>query len=888
MSTLTYNLSSFTRTNTDMAAGTTFNCYASGSAVSNAYITSASLYLSSIRTYVAGCYLDFTLGSGSGSTSSFSNNSSTHSETVSVNNASAALLSAGSQTMYFTVRRSSGGSGNALNIRDGLSGTLTLNYEIYPSACGAPSSASVNTTVSEGNVTLSWSGAASGTNNAISSYEIQYSESSDNTSWGSWVALTTVSTTATSGSVSVAPPSTRGYYRRFQVRTRGSAGASYYSGWRVSSNSVRRATLPTAPTACTVSATLSEANVTLSWSGAASGAGHTISSYEVQYSESSDNSSWGSWVTLTTVTTTATSGSASVAPPSTRGYYRHFQVRAIPSTGASYASAWRVSSNSVRRNTLPTAPTTLSASPTVYWNQDITLSWSGAAAGTSAIARYDIQHCTSTDGSSWGAWAALTTVTSSATSGSRVITPSQTQGTYTKYRISATDTLGVASAFRESNSVRAAITACGAPTACSLSATLAEGNATLSWSGATAGSGNAIAAYEIQYSDSTDNASWGAWTALSVVNSTSSSGNLTVSPPDARGSYRRFQVRTRGSAGASYYSAWRVSASVRKNVLPTPPTVFTALPEIYEVNNITLTWSGAIAGTSAITQTVIQVSVSANGGAWSAYELLATINGTGTSGSRAATPSDVAGVLTRYRICIVDSLGGVSAYTISNTVRKLSPPLPPIITAPQPGSITYNTRPRFLLRCGESYTAAQAVCVRTASEVWEDSYNNPSKFSPSGYLQENSTTIYRHAETTVGNKTVAFRAFAQNIGVPGADVSRSLTVAASPFEAIAADETKVKAAHILSLRTVANAARTYYGMAAIVWSEEITAGRTPIRNWPFHVVELRNAIEQVIAMISTFAPGSSLSVPMPDWLPLTPGRPQAAVMLELQDILLQL
>ncbi|MGR5911108.1 hypothetical protein ACT7C4_26885 [Bacillus pacificus] len=93
-------------------------------------------------------------------------------------------------------------------------------------------------------MTLSWSGASGGINNTISSYEIQYSDSADNITWGAWTALTTVTTTASSGSVSVAPPSTRGNYRRFRVRTRGTAGASYYSSWKVSTNSVRRNTVP--------------------------------------------------------------------------------------------------------------------------------------------------------------------------------------------------------------------------------------------------------------------------------------------------------------------------------------------------------------------------------------------------------------------------------------------------------------------------------------------------------------------------------------------------------------------------------------------------------------------------------------------------------------------
>ena len=779
MPTMTYSLSGFSKTNTDMASGATFTVYASGSPVSNAYVTSGSLYLSAVRTYSGSCYLSLSLGGATASTSNFSNNSATHSENLSLSSISSALLTAGSGTVTFTVNRSVSGSGNLLNLRAEISGTITLNYEYNYTACGAPTACSVNTTVSEGNVTLSWSGASSGTLNTISSYEIQYSDSSNGSTWGAWTALSTVTTTATSGSLSVEPPSTRGDYRRFQVRTRGSAGASYYSGWKVSTNSVRR-------------------------------------------------------------------------------------------------------------NTLPTAPTTFTASPTPYWNQDITLAWSGAAAGTSAIASYTIQHCTSTDGSTWGAWAALATVTSTATSGSKTVTPSQTQGTYTKYRISVTDALSCTSAYKESGSILCSITACGAPTACSVSAAVAEGNVTLSWSGAASGVGNAISSYEIQYSDSTDNAAWGAWTALTTVNSTATSGSLAVSPPGTRGSYRRFQVRTRGAAGASYYSAWKVSGSVRKNTLPSPPTSFTALPEVYETNSVTLAWSGAVAGTSALSQTVIQVSTSVNGGAWSAYETLTTINGANTSGTSTAAPSNTAGVLTRYRICVVDTLGGMSSYTVSNVVRKLSPPSPPTVVAPQQGQTTYNTRPRFLIRTGDASTKPQAVCVRTAADIWEDSANNASRFSPSGYLAENVNTIYRHPETIPGNISVSFRAFAQNIGVPGTEVSRSFTIAESPLEEITANETTVQAAHIQTLRAAVNNVRRYYGLALVVWAEDVLAGRTPVRNWTFHVLELRKAIEQVIELINGHAPSSTLRVPMPEWLPLASSRPKATVMRQLRDIVLEL
>lgn len=67
-------------------------------------------------------------------------------------------------------------------------------------------------------------------------------------------------------------------------------------------------------------------------------------------------------------------------------------------------------------------------------------------------------------------------------------------------------------------------TACGAPTLCTVSPTLAEGDVTLSWSGASGGINNTISSYEIQYSDSVDNVTWGAWTALTTLTTTATSG----------------------------------------------------------------------------------------------------------------------------------------------------------------------------------------------------------------------------------------------------------------------------------------------------------------------------------------------------------------------------
>lgn len=253
----------------------------------------------------------------------------------------------GTYSLYFYKTKNSGGTQSNVYF-SGI--TITVEYDIPYTACGAPTSCSVSSTLATGDVTLSWSGASAGTQNGITGYEIQRCESSDGSSWGSWAALTTVSTSATSGSTSVAPPSTAGNYYKYRVRTLGAAGSSYYSGWKESTNTLRRNwTACGAPTACSVSEIISNSNATLSWAGSTDGYGNTITGYEVQRCESSDGASWGSWSALETTTGT----SLSVAPSSTYGNYYKYRVRAQGSAGSSYYSGWKESTNSLRRDHAP-------------------------------------------------------------------------------------------------------------------------------------------------------------------------------------------------------------------------------------------------------------------------------------------------------------------------------------------------------------------------------------------------------------------------------------------------------------------------------------------------------------------------------------------------------
>ena len=645
-----------------------------------------------------------------------------------------------------------------------------------------------------------------------------------------------------------------------------------------------------APTSCSVSPVLAEGDVTLSWSGSSGGINNTISSYEIQYSDSSDNFTWGAWTALTTVTTTATSGSISTSPPSTRGNYRRYQVRTRGAAGASYYSGWKVSTNSVRRNTAPKAPTTAVASPAAYSDETITLTWSGASGGTSPVKGYQIARRTSTDNITWSTWNVLTTLILSASSGSYNPNVSRVPGTYTQFGIWTIDTFDVYSVEKISNSIFCDITACGAPTACSVSATLAEGNLSLSWSGASDGAGNAITSYEIQFSDSADNSTWGAWTALTTVITSATSSILNVSPPSTRGNYRRFRVRTRGAAGESFYSDWIVSGNtVRRNTLPTPPSSFTATPAIYESTTVTLAWSGTIPGTSAIKQYVIQRSTSTDGINWSAYEALTIVVSSSASGTFTANASQIAGMYTRYRISVTDTLDAVSAYVVSGTVKKNSPPTAPIIVCPVSGSSSYNTTPRLMIITGtEPDGQTQIVEVKIDAGAWFNSVGNPEMFSVSGYLGNGVKTVYQAAPLTAGNHTVAIRCLDSDIESSSPEVVRTFTILPQPFVTITANETHVKAIHIQALRTAVNTVRSYYNLSPVAWSEDIVAGRSTVKNWPFHITELRKAIEPVVTAINGFDASSAFDIPPGTWLPIGTGRPRADVMQQVQDLILML
>jgi hypothetical protein len=585
------------------------------------------------------------------------------------------------------------------------------------------------------------------------------------------------------------------------------------------------------------------------------------------------------------VSSQTTEGTATVSTPTTAGTYRKFRIRTVSVLGDDYYSPWKESTNNIRRNVPPSNPSSIKVVPQTYSTESLTFSWSSPSAGTSALSYYRVTYQESTDGgTTWGTLTTLKDVTAPTTS--TTVSPRQVSGLKTRFCVQAFDTLGDKSSILYSSASIAtcSIDACTAPTSVTVAASVVEGTTTLSWSGAAGGSGNAIVGYDVQYSDGAPGETWGAWSTYTTVSSTSPNASITVSPPTTRGYFRRFQIRTKGAAGASYYSGWTVSPNIRKNTLPTPPTSFLVSPVVYQSGTISLSWTGAAAGTSYIKQYVIQQQTStdnSNWGSWSATGTVVTALG---NGSLTITPP-ASWVYIRFRISVTDVLDAVSDYTVSASVKKNNLPLTPTLAAPKSGATTFNRTPRVLIQtAAEPDGTPQTVWVHAADGNWYNSADNPAMFSVSGSTASGIKTIFTNPTAPLGAVSVSVEC--RDEYVSGTAATRSFTVAAPPFAAITANVTRCKASHIQTLRDAINAVRDYYGLAAYAWGYEVVGGKTNLLYWPYHVKELRAALQGVIDTINTFA-GSEI-IPDVAWIPLGYGRPRADVMNQLRDIVLGL
>lgn len=435
------------------------------------------------------------------------------------------------------------------------SGTFTLNYTDV-TACTAPTSFTSgkefygNLNGGDGSVVVNWSGASAGTNNSIAGYKIQcrYPGGDWYDKWEGTGSTATIYFEGLAGQTITID---------LRIQTKGSAGASYYSGWKTGSVVALGRTKCTAPTSFSVVSPMTPTTAVISWSGAASGLNNAISSYEVQTRRWISGSGYADWTACTKFISHAVSGSSMPITLSAldRGAEYQFRIRARGTAGSSYYSDW-VMSAAIRVNTLPTYPISatqwpyqmnITASPLLASSgSDVTLTWSGCSSKYSTIVKYNIYY------SVGNGWVFVKTVTASGGSGSTTVTVNNTvRGTFTAMPV---DALGEEAARPKGGNDDVYVRINSAPTAptnCTASPeAYAQGESvTVSWAGA-ADSNNNIAQYRVQ-TRYTVNGTWQAWTDAAVIASTATGGRYTMTPtlPES-GQKLQFRVRTEDSLSA--------------------------------------------------------------------------------------------------------------------------------------------------------------------------------------------------------------------------------------------------------------------------------------------------------------------------------------------------
>jgi len=235
-----------------------------------------------------------------------------------------------------------------------------------------------------------------------------------------------------------------------------------------------------------------------------------------------------------------------------------------------YCSDGRIFVKSVQYVTINYTIVTACTAPTLAVDnanpgptETVTLSGSGALGGTNnAITGYKI--CRSINNG--GSYAYLQTVTTASTSFSvgSIAVPATVGDSYLFVAITVGSRSGYDSGYSNDIEVTTTSLYCSAPTILTLSAQITARKPTLAWAGAAPGSDNAITEYEIEYAESDDDSTWGAWTALKTVVSTERSGSALVDISATLGNYRIYRIKTHGATGITYYSEWSASsASVR-------------------------------------------------------------------------------------------------------------------------------------------------------------------------------------------------------------------------------------------------------------------------------------------------------------------------------------
>jgi fibronectin type 3 domain-containing protein len=413
----------------------------------------------------------------------------------------------------------------------------------------------------------------------------------------------------------------------YSYRVRATDAANNLSGYsNTASASINDVTPPTAPT--NLAATVTGANVALSWTGSTDNVG--VTAYQVERCQGNGCSNF---VLIAAPTTTTYNDNGLAA-----GTYS-YRVRAVDA--ANNASPYsNVAPAVVPDVTPPSAPANLSATAS---GGTINLSWT-AATDNVGVTGYQVERCQGT-GCSVFAQIASPTATSYSDTGLAV-------GSYS-YRVRAVDAANNIGNY--SNIASASVADSTPPSApANLVATATGSQVALSWAASTDNVG--VTGYEVE------RCSGAACTTFANITTTSATTYSDTSL--AVGSYS-YRVRADDAAGNTSAYSNIASASIPDTQPPSAPSALTATATGTQV---ALSWT---ASTDNVAVTSYQVE-RCQGTGCSSFAVIGTVQGT------SYTDPGLAIDTFSYRVQAFDAASNASAYSNVATVTTTSAPTGPL------------------------------------------------------------------------------------------------------------------------------------------------------------------------------------------------------------------
>ena len=429
---------------------------------------------------------------------------------------------------------------------------------------GAP--INLTATAGVGSVDLAWDAPTSNGGSTLTDYIVQYKASAD-ASWTTFADGTSTTRTATISTL------TNGTVYLFRVAATNAAG----TGTESTSVSATPKTTPGAPTS--LSATIGDEFVSLTWTAPADNGGSAITDYIVEYKRTADST----WLTYNDGTRTL----PSVTVPSLTNMVEYeFRITSVNVVGSGGLS----STVAATPMATPDAPLNLSIT---YGNSSIAVAWDAPADdGGSPITDYVIQYRASS-ASSW-------TTASDGTSTARATTLSGlTNGTLYYIRVAAVNIAGTSSYTSAlSDTPRTVPSAPSSPTA-------ARGNQQITFTWTAPGNGGAaITDYLIEYKE----ASSSTWLLYSDSVSTSTSQVFTGL---TNGTSYNFRVSAVNSEGTGSVSS---TATQTPSTVPGVPTSFAVVPTN---GGVQLSWALPIDnGGAAVSGYFLQYKLSSSSSWW--------------------------------------------------------------------------------------------------------------------------------------------------------------------------------------------------------------------------------------------------------------------------------